>query len=231
MKPYIDTFYNEVNHMKIVQGKNDENEYTVHLYEYFDNNEEFVIVMELCDDNLLTIFANRKDNFSPQEIYGLLTQLNASFKIMVENNLVHRALNLENILIKYKTEKKDSYIIKLKLTNDSGLIKDLSNMGKSTKIQSDLTFIAPEILKRKDYNEECDLWSLGVIIYALTFREHPFSGDNESEILQQIRNKEKNIKKTGNPYLDDLIQSLLVQDPSRRITWKKYFNHSFFNKN
>ena len=231
IKPYIDTFYNEVNHMKIIQGKNDENEYTVHLYEYFDNNDEFVIVMELCDDNLLTIFANRKDNFSPQEIYDLLNQLNTSFKIMVENKLVHRALNLENILIKYKNENKDSYIIKLKLTNDSGLLKDLSNMNKSIKIQSDLNFIAPEILKRKDCNEECDLWSLGVIIYALTFREHPFYGDNESEILQQIKFKEKNIKKTGNPYLDDLIQSLLIQDPTRRITWKKYFNHSFFSKN
>ena len=93
MKPEIDRFFNEYNNMKIVQGQNNDNEYTVKLYEHFYNNNEFIIVMELCDDNLLNVFAKKKENFTPEDIFELLTQLNNSFKIMAVNKLLHRAIN------------------------------------------------------------------------------------------------------------------------------------------
>ena len=57
MKSYIDTLYNEIKNMKIVEGKNNENINTVHFHEYFETKNEFVIIMELCDDSLLTPFA------------------------------------------------------------------------------------------------------------------------------------------------------------------------------
>ena len=226
MKPYIESFFNEVNHLKLVQGQNNENEYTVKYYRFYQNKDEFVIVMELCDDNLLNFFAKKKDTFTADEIYDLLVQLNVSFKIMVKNKLVHRALNLENILIKYNNDNNDSYKIKLKLTNDSNLITDLPKLNKIT---GDMNYFAPEILKKEDYNEECDLWSLGVIIYALTFREHPFYGDNETELLEKIKDRGNNIKKINDPNLNDLVEKLLVEDPTKRITWNDYFNHSFFH--
>ena len=93
MKPEIDRFFNEYNNIKIVQGQNNDNEYTVKLYEHFYNNNEFIIVMELCDDNLLNVFAKKKENFTPEDIFELLTQLNNSFKIMAVNKLLHRAIN------------------------------------------------------------------------------------------------------------------------------------------
>ena len=46
MKPYIDSFENEIKYMKIMEGKNKENKNTVKLYEYFHTEKEFVIVME-----------------------------------------------------------------------------------------------------------------------------------------------------------------------------------------
>ena len=146
---------------------------------------------------------------------------------MAENQLVHRAINLDNILVKYQNKEKTKYIIKLKLTNDSGSLKDIPK-NKITYLHGDLNFMAPEILKRENYNEECDLWSLGVLIYVLSFRKHPFVGDSESEILENIRNEQKNIEKSNNPYLDDLIEKLLVEDSHKRLTWNEYFNHPFF---
>ena len=145
---------------------------------------------------------------------------------MAENQLVHRAINLDNILVKYQNKEKTKYIIKLKLTNDSGLLKDIPN-NRITILQGDLTFMAPEILKRENYNEECDLWSLGVLIYVLSFRKPPFEGENEAEILEKINKEQKNIEKTNNQYLDDLIERLLVEDSHKRLTWNQYFNHPF----
>jgi len=216
--------------MEIVEGKNKENKNTVKFYEYFHNKDEFAIVMELCDDNLLSPFAKRNAPFNPEEIYDILNQLNNSFKIMSQNQLVHRDLNLENILVKYENEEKTKFIVKLKLTNDSGLLKDLPKIPRTGKLHGNLNFMAPEILNRKEYDEKCDLWSLGVLIYVLYFKEHPFDGENEEEINVNIDNNILNLKKTGNKNLDELIQKLLVKDPKKRLSWEQYFD-LFSHKN
>ena len=91
----------------------------VKYYDHKETEDEFSIIMELCDDNLLNLFSNRKQNFSSKEIFDFLNQLNNSFKIMEKKKIVHRALNLENILVNYKNKEKTSYIFKLKLTDDS----------------------------------------------------------------------------------------------------------------
>ena len=60
MKSYIISFENEINYMKIMEGKNKENINTVKYYEYFHTENEFAIVMELCDSNLTKLFENKK---------------------------------------------------------------------------------------------------------------------------------------------------------------------------
>ena len=177
MKPYIDGFYNEVNHMKILQGINNENENTVIFKEYFDTQKEFVIVMELCDNDLLNLSKNEK-KLSYKEIKMILGQLNNSFKIMNKNNILHRAIKPENILIKKNNEKT---IYKLKLSDDSGLLNDSTNIISSDKINKNFRIYAPEVLREKKYVEESDLWSLGVLIFIY--------------ILKLIHFKEKILKK------------------------------------
>ena len=223
MEFYIKSFYNEVNHMKIIEGNNRDNKNAVKLYDYFNNKDDFIIIMELCDGNLLNVILQNKETLSIEKIRDILTQLNNSLKIMADNEIVHRDLKLENILIK-KDNGKD--IFKLKLTSDSCLIKDLS----SEQINGNQLYISPEILKKEKYNEKCDLWSLGIIIYALSVKDYPYRGKNRKDILDKIKNNgQKNFKKTNDSNLDDLIKKLLVEDPKKRISWKEYFNHPFFN--
>lgn len=47
-------------------------------------------------------------------------------------------------------------------------------------------YIAPEILK-SDYNEKCDVWSVGVILYILLSGRPPFAGDNDKDILEAVK--------------------------------------------
>ena len=170
IKPYRDSFSNEFKHMKIVEGENNENNNTVKVYEYYENKNESAVVMELCDENLFNIFKREKSSFSSNKIGEILSQLNNSFKIMNNKKLVHRALNLENILIKHEGENKKKLIFKLKLTNDSCFLGDLS---KNNNCYNDKPYFkAPEILKEEKVDEKCDLWSLGEIIYVLAFHEY-----------------------------------------------------------
>ena len=62
IKNYKNGFDNEIECMKLVEGKNKENINAVKFYEYFDNENEFCIVMELCDDNLFQLLCKKKEN-------------------------------------------------------------------------------------------------------------------------------------------------------------------------
>ena len=214
MKPYIEGFYNEIDNMQLMEGQKD-NENTVKFYEFFHTQNEFAIVMELCDDNLLHYFSEKEKSFDINEILDILTQLNKSFKVMVKHKLVHRDLKLENILVK----KSDKGKIIYKLT-DYGISKQLLSLTKLATKAGSLKFMAPEVEKEDKYNQECDLWSLGVIIHVLFFRDYPKVEDNKV-----------NIKSTGNSDLDNLLKNLLVVNPQNRLTWDNYFNHSFFKNN
>ena len=96
----------------MIQEKGNKN--TVKFYEYFDNENEFIIVMELCDENLVKNIVGKNQSYNIKQIYEFLSQLNNTFKIMNENKIAHRDLNLKNILIKYENKEKQKYILKLK---------------------------------------------------------------------------------------------------------------------
>ena len=208
------------------------NENSVKCYEYFNNEDNFTIIMELCDADLSKVLRHRidkyKKGFNSEEILEILNQLNNAFKVMKENKIVHRDLKLENILIKYKDEEHKKYIIKL---NNYDCSKRLSSLTENylDDIIGTLPYMAPEILKGEKYNYKCDLWSIGIIIYILYFGIFPYRAKNQKAIINEIEQLGKKIlKETDNKELDDLIKKLLEKDPSKRLTWDEYFNHPFF---
>ena len=230
IKPYIDGFLKKVDYMKKIEDLNKDNINTVKLYETFETEKEFVFVMELCDDNLLDLFIRYKNPFNEEEIYDILSQLNYTFRIMNENNIYHSDLRPENILVKYKNIAKTKYTLKLA---DYGLNKDLINLIKIMDIGA-CNYMAPELLKNNQVdNPTCDLWSLGVIIYLLCFKEYPYNFKNPPNINDTtldliIPNQQKNFKTTQNTNLNKLINGLLRKEKVKILTWKNYFTHQFF---
>ena len=224
---FLKKLRNEIENMKIC-GENNEN--SIKYYESFETDEEFIIVMELADEDLSNFKKNKKLN--NKDIYEILIQLNNTFIIMKEKNIVHRDLKPQNILIKYKDEKRKDYIVKL---CDYGISKKETQFSKvRTKNMGTKDYMAPEVIDLKggnNYDYKCDLWSLGIIIYELYFGAVPYKGINEDIILRQIESGEKKLKKTNDKNLDDLINRLLEKNPNKRITWDEYFNHPFFNIN
>ena len=200
---------------------------SIKVYNIYNNEEEFVIVMELCDENLMHLLI-RKQKFSLSEIYNILMQLNNTFKIMSLNKIAHRDLKLQNILIKYNNKEKTDYTVKI---TDFGISKVYENNNNFETFTGTLEYIAPEILNGKKYNYKCDLWSLGIIIYMLYFKENPFRGCSQKSIISKLEKMGKNfLKKSGNSIFDNLINGLLEKESKKRFSWKEYLNHSFFQK-
>ena len=80
------------------------------------------------------------------------------------------------------------------------------------------------------YDKKSDLWSIGVMMYQLYYREVPFEGNNENDILQKIKSN-KPFKQPEDSNLRDIINKLLLLNPQNRISWEEYFNHLFFSSN
>ena len=225
----IKELINELNNMD--KCCNDyKNIYSVEFYDYFITKNEFIIIMELCDNSLDKYLKERKKGFSPEEIYRIMTQLNKTFKIMVKENIVHRDIKLENILMKYLDKEKKNFIVKL---TDYGISKQVTNstICKTHGIGT-VTTMAPEVMEGdNNYDNKCDLWSIGIIIYQMYFNQFPFLGDTQVAIHNSITKIGlKALKPTDNKLLDDLIRGLLIKDPRERISWEEYFNHPFFKQ-
>ena len=207
--------------MKLAEGKNHENENTIKYFESFETDDEFAIVEELYDEDLSKLLTLKK-TFSIEEIKKILSQLNNTFRIMHKNKIVHRDIKPETIFIKYKNEEKSDYIVKL---GDYYVSDIITNEYLDLSVGTP-TYMAPEVRNGGKYNEKCDLWSLGILIYMLYFNENPFKLKVHSTPMDSS-DMEK-LKKSSNDCLDDLIRKLLVIDPKERIGWTEYFEHPFF---
>ena len=94
-----------------------------------------------------------------------------------------------------------------------------------------LVYCSPEVLKN-NYNQKCDIWSCGVIMYILLCGKYPFYGSSEEEITKKILtgNFDFNDKHFHNvsENAKDLIRKCLTHDKNKRITVKEALRHEFF---
>ena len=94
-------------------------------------------------------------------------------------------------------------------------------------------YIAPEVLK-EDYDEKCDVWSCGVILYIMLCGYPPFNGATDDEIFDKVRIGEfdypkeewDNISKDAR----DLVQHMLTLDPKKRYSIGECLTHPWFQK-
>ncbi|EGR31844.1 protein kinase domain protein [Ichthyophthirius multifiliis] len=92
-------------------------------------------------------------------------------------------------------------------------------------------YIAPEVLN-KNYNEKCDVWSCGVILYILLSGTPPFSGKNETEIMMNVQkgnfSLEGNNMKHVSDEAKDLIRQMLEYNPKNRLSASQVLEHKWF---
>ena len=215
--------YHKINNSNFKENMKKINSKIKFYKEIIETKEKFYIIMDLCLCNLEDYLYIRKEPLSIDEIREILIQLNEILKITEKENIIFKDLKPSNILITYS--KIDEIEIKLCKISKNELIDNT----KSNSIEGICFTTAPEILKGESISKKCDLWSLGIIIYYLLFKEYPYNGKTEYQILNQI-NSNKILKNIHEKELNDLIYRMLKINENERITWNNYFIHNFFKK-
>jgi calcium-dependent protein kinase len=116
---------------------------------------------------------------------------------------------------------------------DFGTAKIFERKKKEREIIGSSYYIAPEVLK-KNYNEKCDTWSVGVILYMTLTGIPPFDGETDEDIIGRIKigKYSKNNKRflEHSSEVKDLVSSLLEIDTEKRLSSKEALDHPWFKK-
>jgi len=234
----------------------------VAIKNYFENSNNHYVILEYCNGGDLFSYSKKyiAENKHPlNEVYiqKILQQIAPAMEYMHSNNIIHRDIKLQNILLNFNNvpnipkngglppeiEFKDmslnkSFSVKIA---DLGYAKDLVKDNAGSTILGSPMYMSPDIVEKytedgkedKKYNASVDLWSLGVITYELLTGSTPFHGKTYEEVFKAITKGKYNLPKNLRPSIEiiSFINGLLQYYPEKRLNWSQIKSHPFLTRN
>eukprot|EP00127_Corallochytrium_limacisporum_P000676 Clim_evm75s22 gene=Clim_evmTU75s22 len=195
----------------------------VQLYEEFDLKDRLVLVLELVTGGELFDRIINEGSFTEKRASKISKQIIEAMAYLHSMDIVHRDLKPENIL--FATKAKDSDV---KIA-DFGLSKLVNDDTALQTACGTPNYVAPEILRQQGYGKPIDMWACGVIIYIILCGYPPFYHENDNRLYRIImKGKFEYDPKYWKDISDsakDLINKLLVVNPSKRLSAEEALEH------
>ena len=186
------------------------------IYEYYIDDLNYYVMSELVSGGELYEQIYKIHNYNEKDAGIIMEQLFGAINYIHGKGIVHRDLKPENILLEAKKSKN----LNVKII-DFGTSNYYSKGKKLNLKVGTPYYIAPEVLN-KEYNNKCDVWSLGVIMYVLLSGSPPFDGSDDIEIMEKVQNGKFNFNgvewETISQDAKNLILKLLKYDYKARIS-------------
>lgn len=202
-------FFSEVDVLRATDHPN-----IVRLYEFYEDDKYFHLVTEYIPGGELFDFIIKSKLLSEPIAAHFMKQLFSAMAYCHSNHIVHRDIKPENLLLDREAPDATLKVI------DFGTCTIQDSSGLNQRYGT-AYYIAPEVLS-KNYNEKCDIWSCGVILYILLSGKPPFSGKEDKDILRKVHKGEYSMK---GPEWDrvsvlakKLIGKMLDYNPRTRIS-------------
>ncbi|XP_057971041.1 serine/threonine-protein kinase ATG1c-like [Malania oleifera] len=199
----------------------------IRLHDIIEVPGKIHLVLEYCKGGDLSIYIQRHGRVPEATAKHFMQQLTAGLQILRDNNLIHRDLKPQNLLLSTS----DSNSV-LKIA-DFGFARSLQPRGLAETLCGSPLYMAPEIMHLQKYDAKADLWSVGAILFQLVTGKTPFTGNNQIQLLQNIvKSTELHFppdSKDLSSDCKDLCQKLLRRNPVERLTFEEFFNHPFLS--
>ena len=191
--------------------------------EIFESYDSYYTVMEYCEGGELFNYIVKKRRLSEEESSFFFYQIINGLEYIHSLNMVHRDLKPENLLLT-----KD-HILKIIDFGLSNYFYDKNDL-LSTPCGSPC-YASPEMVSGKKYNGfKVDIWSTGIILYAMLCGFLPFEDKNNEILFKKIRRCKLEFPHYISLISKDLIKKILVTNPDKRISIKEIKKHPFFLK-
>ena len=211
------TFLSEMNHINIIK-----------TYEIIQDDLYYYIIMEYCEKGELYDFIVKNKKLKEDDASYFFYQIINGVEYIHSKNVAHRDLKPENLLL---TSNKIIKIIDFGLSNYDNSVQ---NHLLTTPCGSP-SYASPEMITGQKYNGiSVDIWSIGIILYAMIFGFLPFEDDNNLKLFEKIKKCNVEYPDFGGGCLSvlakNLIKKILVKDPQKRLNIQQIKEHPFYLK-
>ncbi|XP_062985171.1 maternal embryonic leucine zipper kinase [Elgaria multicarinata webbii] len=189
------------------------------LYQVIETPKKIFMILEYCPGGELFDYIIAKDRLAEEEARVFFRQIVAAIAYVHSHGYAHRDLKPENLLIDAEHNLK---LIDFGLCAKpkGGLDYHLNTCCGSP------AYAAPELIQGKAYiGSEADIWSMGVLLYALLCGFLPFDDDNVMALYKKIVRGKYEIPEWLSPGSVLLLHQMLQVDPKKRIMVKHLLNH------
>ena len=218
----IETFITEVEMLRMLDHPN-----IIKIYETFEDQNAYHIVMELCKGKELLLYLSEKGFFEEKIASEVFLKILSVVNYMHKHGVCHRDLKLENFVGINNENETDVKLI------DFGLSKKFGKNKVMETVVGTLYYVAPEVLAG-NYGEKCDLWSCGVVLYMILSGKMPFNGWDNEDLLNQIRTMKIEFKgkqwENVSEAAKDLCFKLLERDVATRLSAEQALQHPWLSQ-
>ncbi len=184
----------------------------VQVYDWGEFNGSYFICMEYVEGESLKEIIEKKGPLPPETIADYAIQISSALLTAHKNNLIHRDIKPQNILVTPEE--------KVKVT-DFGIAKSLTtDVTKTLNIMGTAHYISPEQAKGEVLDHRTDIYSLGIVLYEMLTADVPFRGSNSIDIsLKHINEKPlkpSELMENIPEKLEDVIMHCMEKNPLAR---------------
>ncbi|CAD8206414.1 unnamed protein product [Paramecium octaurelia] len=190
----------------------------VQLYEMIETETHIYLFMEYAEGGELFDYIDQKKRINEVEACKFLHEMISAIQYIHQLRIVHRDLKPENLLL---TAKKNILVVDFGLSN---IYEDTLKTACGSPC-----YAAPEMIQGKPYNGlQTDLWSCGVILYAMVCGYLPFEDNNTQVLYKKILTADFHIPRYVSLDGKDLIKNILTVDPSKRYNIDQIKAHKWW---
>uniref|UniRef100_A0A9J8BSZ8 Maternal embryonic leucine zipper kinase n=1 Tax=Cyprinus carpio carpio TaxID=630221 RepID=A0A9J8BSZ8_CYPCA len=204
--------------------KNLSHQHVCRLYHVIETSSKIYMVLEYCPGGELFDYIIAKDRLSEEETRVFFRQIISALAYVHSKGYAHRDLKPENLLIDENHN--------LKLIDFGLCAKPKGGLGlELLTCCGSPAYAAPELIQGKAYiGSEADVWSMGVLLYALLCGFLPFDDDNYMVLYRKITRGKYSNPHWLSPASILLLNQMMQVDPKRRLTVKQLLDHPWVMK-
>eukprot|EP00922_Rhytidocystis_sp_ex-Travisia-forbesii_P044740 GHVS01066676.1.p1 GENE.GHVS01066676.1~~GHVS01066676.1.p1 ORF type:complete len:847 (-),score=66.73 GHVS01066676.1:451-2991(-) len=197
--------------------------HVIRLYELVDTPTDIFMVMEYVPGGELFDHIVQKSRLHEQDARRFFQQIVAGVEYCHQRMVCHRDLKPENVLLDTNMNVK---------VGDFGLSNFMRDGDYLKTSCGSPNYASPEVVSGKAYGgTEVDVWSCGVILFALLCGSLPFDDEHVPNLFKKIKHGNFTLPGHLSENSRSLIVRMLVVDPAKRITFKEIRRHPWFRQN